>query len=810
MNKIFLLILLSLAPFFLSAQKLTISGKVTGPVPADGIVVELRSANDSSLIKFTLSEVDGKFDFQELKEGAYIIYASYMGYATVNSEQIKLSLNNPQKPVLLNLEASGKTLSELKVSAKRNFAERRIDRVVIHPDVLIGNAGLTALELLEKSPGIRVDAEGNISMKGKQGVMIYLDDKPILLNGNDLANYLRSLPSGSIESIELMSTPPARYDAAGNAGILIIRQKKNVLKGINAGFSISYGQGRYHRTNNSFNLNYRINKLNFFSNLSWNQNHSYQDLRIQRAYYSADGTYQSGFTQTSYLKREFSGANIRLGLDWYITEKSTLSLSYSALENQHFSPISGSGRVLDSLQKEHYHIQISNPSRRNWSNHSINLNYTWQPKPGGLQVSTNLDYSDYTATITQSLSSTNYAPNDTLLNRTLLDSKLPATIDVWAGRIDLTQPLANGKQLDAGIKSSRVSTGNKADFFDVIGGISVPNYEFTNAFTYEETIQAAYFNYQQNGTRFSLQSGLRAEQTWVKGVQDGNPITEGSSFTRGYLNVFPTLFVQYVADSQQNHVFGLNLGRRISRPDYQSMNPFTYPLDRFTYYGGNPLLQPTFSYSLQLSYTWHNLITSNFEYTQVSNLIEETNEQRGNIFYSRPGNFGKNRVVGIDINAQFQASKRWTLIGYAELKNLSYNATIYQQKLSTAGTYLALVTTNQFKLSDVLSSELEASYQSSIVVAQFITIPVFQLRAGMAMKVFKNKGNLKLGIGDLFYSLKNGGEIRSIGYAKASWLSYFDSRVFTISFSYRFSKGQTLGPRKTGASQDEQGRIKTN
>ncbi|MFN8266215.1 MAG: TonB-dependent receptor [Chitinophagaceae bacterium] len=810
MKRIFLFFFAAFFIQHLSAQTGKISGTVSGPAVAEGIVVSLFKASDKSLAKTTLCEANGSFEFLQLKDNRYYLKISHSGYATYTSDTVDITNGSVVVLQHIVLQVAAKDLQEVKITGKKPFAERKIDRVVIHPDMLISNAGTSSLEVLEKAPGVLVDGNGTISLKGKSGVMVFIDDKPSYLSGADLANYLRSLPSGSIETIELITNPPARYDAAGNAGIINIRLKKNIVKGVNGGISLSYGQGRYHRTNNSFNINYRVNKINFFANLGWNQNHTYQDLTIKRSYYTPSGEFSSGFEQNSYLKREISGVNLRLGADYYINSRSTAGIVVSGFSNRIYSPIVSKGNVFDNTNTLAGRVAATNPSERKWKNGSVNLNYSYKIGKKGKEISANIDYNNYDAHITQKLVSSVYTADNHLINESTLESTLPASIIIKTAKVDYVHPLKQGAKLEAGLKTSFVNTDNTASFFDRVDNVVSPNYQFSNRFLYKENINAAYASYQRNWKKISLQAGLRLEHTVIDGNQLGNPVVKDSTFHLNYANLFPTVYLQFRADSLQKHVFGFSAGRRVNRPNYQDMNPFTYPLDLYTYYAGNPFLQPTFSYSFEVSHTFKNKITTSFDYTIVKNLIQETNEQRGTIFYSRPGNFGRQVVYGLDVNATLQPYKWWTLILYTEFKNMGYDATIYGQRLKEDRFYWVIAPTNQFNINKNLSAEIAGSYQTRILVAQFLTIPVWQVRAGISQKILKGKGSIRLNISDLFYTNQPGGDIRNIANAKANWLSYLDSRVGSFTFTYRFAKGKGLNARKSGGADDEKGRVKTN
>ncbi len=802
-------LVLSIEPCF--SQTGIIRGIISRTAMEGEPVISLLKGKDSSFVKAAICDSLGMFEFDQVPFGQYIVSVTHIGYQKYFTTSFELNTGQP----LLTLAAiqlikiTG-SLDEVTVVGKKPFVQKKIDRVVVNPDALISNAGVTALEVLEKSPGVLVDVNGIISLKGKTGVVVFIDDKPSYLAPADLANFLRSIPSGNIESIELMTNPPAKYDAAGNAGVINIRLKKTQAKGFNGGINLGYGQGTYARTNNSFTFNYKINKFNFFSNLSWNQNNSYQDLTINRYYYDNTGKLNSTFSQNSYIKREQGSKTARLGADFYASANAVFGIVLSGFINPSLGTVANNASVLDANDQLVSIVKANSEADRVWKNSNINLNYTQKFGKKGGELSINADHVQYRSTMDQSLINRAYTPNNVLQSESTLLSDLPAKITVKAAKADYTLPFQKGGRLELGAKTSFVNTNNVADFFDFLAGTSNPNFEFTNSFKYRENINAGYLNFSRDWKKISIQAGLRLENTNIRGKQYGNPTKADSSFTRHYTNLFPTFYMAYRADTVGKHQFGLSVGRRINRPNYQDLNPFTYPLDRFTYYAGNPFLQPTFSYTFELSHTYKNFLTTNLEYSLVKDVINETNEQRGTIYYSRPGNFGTQTIFGVDVNGSFQLTKWWMLQVYTELKNLGFKSIIYGQQLDENRTYWYFGPTNQFTITKNLSAELAGSYQSRVLVAQFLTIPVWQMRVGLSQKIIKGKGSIKLNLSDMFYTNQPGGDIRNIANSKANWLSYLDSRVFTINFSYRFAKGKSTAARQSGSTDAEKGRVRTN
>jgi iron complex outermembrane recepter protein len=801
--------------FFLLLSKLSIAqnGKMIGSVKNNknesivGATVTLTKFKNNQILKATFSDTEGKFEFDKIKADSCKINVSFVGFAPYSSDLIIFKNQDLDLPTII-LNENANALNEVKVTAQKAFVVQKIDRTVVNPEALISNAGVTSLEVLEKAPGVTVDMNGNISLRGKSGVVVFIDDKPTYLAAADLANYLRSLPSSSIESIEIMTNPPAKYDAAGNAGVINIKLKKNIAKGFNGGLNLAYGQGRFMRTNNSFNFNYRFNKINFFSNLSVNQNNSYQDLTITRNYFTNTGQPSSSFIQNTYITPQNGSNNLKLGIDYYATKKTTLGVALSGFITKldritkNLAEIGNSRNEITSL------VDADNPLNLLFKNGSVNLNMTHKLNDKGREISANFDNIVYDSDISQILINRILTPQKVQVSQSNLESELPANIKIKAGKIDFINPIKKGGRFEAGAKTSFVNTSNIADFFDVVDGRRSQNYEFSNNFQYEENINAAYANYSRDYKKISIQAGLRLENTNIVGNQLGNVVVKDSSFKRKYTNLFPTFYLQYRIDSAQKHIMGISLGRRIDRPNYKDMNPFTYPMDRFTYYGGNPFLQPTFSYNIELSHTYKNFLTTTLQYSRADNVISETNEQRGNIYYSRPGNFAKQVAYGVSVNGAFQIKKWWMLQLYTALMNNRFTSPVYTEFLDDSRWYLVAVPTNQFTINKKWSAELAGSYQTKVLSGQFIVYPIGSVRAGVSTKIMKDKGTLKLNVSDVFYTNQIKGDIRNIQNATAGWFSFLDSRVATISFSYRFSKGQNLRVRQTGSSDSEQKRVK--
>ncbi|HEU4904337.1 MAG TPA: TonB-dependent receptor, partial [Flavisolibacter sp.] len=332
-----------LAAFFLvsfssQAQK---QGRVSGSVidgsqkTIESATISLLRAKDSSTVKFAVATKEGTYAFDGIADGTYIVSVTAVGHQKGFSPLFEVSLEKPEVQLgAIELVPLPKAMSGVTVVARKPFIEQKIDRTVVNVEAAVTNAGTTALEVLEKSPGITVDKDGNISLKGKQGVMVLMDGRPSYLTGAELSNYLKNLPSSALEQIEIMTNPPAKYDAAGNAGIINIKTKKNKIQGFNGSVALNYGQGVYWKTNNSVNLNLRTEKLNIFANASQSQWNGFQQLNIKRTFRNANTKEVTAiFEQESRMHNESGNYNLKFGADYYLNKKSTIGFVASGFVN---------------------------------------------------------------------------------------------------------------------------------------------------------------------------------------------------------------------------------------------------------------------------------------------------------------------------------------------------------------------------------------------------------------------------------------------------------------------------------------------
>jgi hypothetical protein len=787
-----------------------LKGKVAGSngKPLESAVVSVLNAADSSLAKTALTGNDGTFLITDLKNGSYFASITMMGLRTFNSSKFEIT-NNKQDIDLgtITLAASEIRLDEVNVTAQKNFVEYEVDRTILNVDALISNAGANVLEVLEKSPGVMVDQAGSISLNGQSGVLILIDNRPTYLSPAALAAYLRSLPANSVEKIELIANPPARYDAAGSAGIIYIKTRKNKVRGLNGSITLSPARSRYWRHNESTNLSYRSNRFNFFANGGFNSQDQWRQLDIQRRYYGENDALRSSFDQTTYFYPKNRTVNLKTGVDFYLNEKTVWGLVFTSAytRTREQRPVSSVVRNaagdVDSL------IRANNGDRNRLRQSGINLNFSHQYDSTGRMLTFDLDYINYRIRAKQTFLNDFLDGDEHFIRQEKITTNLPSFIDIYSAKTDYEHPLKKGK-IGSGLKTSIVRTDNAANYFLHDGETVSVDYDKTNRFRYLENINAAYLNFNSDINKLSLQTGLRAENTNAYGHQLGNAVKSDSSFTKHYTSIFPTFYLSYKLDSNQTRL-NFSYGRRIGRPYYQDLNPFVFLLDKFSYFAGNPYLKPELGNKFQLSLNYKRKFNLSFLYNYARNMQGEVIEQAGNVFISRTGNISRLIWGGITLSAQLKAGSWWTCNFYAELIRNNFRGMPGNADGTTGSTYGYISPNNQFLFKNGWSAELSGFYITRSQSAQFDKDDMFLVNAAMQKKVMKDKGVFKLSLRDIFSSLEPNGRILNIPNAKASYFNDADTRVLVASFTYNFSKG-TSGKQKrnVGGSGSEEQRVK--
>ena len=795
----FFIFLIGPAAGLLAQQDISLSVKNEKGQPAHGSSIELRKATDSGLLRTNITDKEGRSLIQHVPAGTYFFKISHTGSETISST--KFQVPAVAATFSFTLKAAPKELQGVTVQVRKPFIQQVQGKTVVNVDAMISNAGTTVLELLEKSPGVLVDRNGGISLQNKAGVLVMIDDKPTYLSGTDLSNMLSSMSSSQVEQIELITNPSAKYDAAGNAGIINIKTKKNKQKGFNGNFTLSAGHGRYYKNNNSLVMNYRNGKYNAFFTWSSNFSKFYTDMYALRTYFKVNGGDSARLDQPTSFKTDFNNNTIKTGLDYYLTDNTTLGISVTGGLTNRDGTSDAMATWLDAGNNVDSAIHTKSKTAYDLQNGNISI-YAKHLFNKKSELSVDADWLNYDIVNNQ------FFTNERELPQYYYEGTrgyLPAKLKILSAKADYARKFAKDAQVEAGIKAAHTETNNRANYMFSNGGAWQEDLVNTNHFLYDEKIYAAYSSIQQKFKRWSYQAGLRLENTRYTGTQLGHGIRPDSSFKNDYTSLFPSGFISFDADS--NNSITLTVSRRLDRPPFQKLNPFRFTINKYTFEEGNPFTRPQFSWNFEVSHLFKQKITTTLSYSFIKDYYSQIfRQENDNILIYSTGNVGKAYNIGASVGTQINAAKWWffttqLLYNYKKLVGFVWNnfeSDVHQVNFSM---------NNQFKLGKIYTAELSGFYTGKARNdLQEALYPISQVVVAAARPVLKKKGTLKLSVRDIFH--KNGMEgLTDFEKSKEYFWLKRDSRVATLSFTYRFGKPFKTIRRNTGSAADEIQRV---
>ncbi len=766
---------------FLSAQTYRLSGCVQDEnrQPVEVANVLLKQAKDSAYITGMLTDTQGCFSFDQ-PLGEYLLHITLIGSEDL---YVPVVLRGNKNVGELTLKSSSALLDEVTVTAARPVIKRLVDRVVFDAHNTIASAGGSALDLLREVPGLQV-GQNSIGIIGKGGIRVYINDRETKLSGDELIDYLRSYDASQILKVEVITTPPSKYDAAGNAGIINIRLKSRPKDYVGGTASASYSAGE--KDNYGYggvSLNLSKGRVSSFLNGGTTQGN--YETREKNYRYFPQNTWNSRADYTNYMNSFYlqGGVDVSLERDW--------SAGMQAIYN-HSAPKPGnalswtevydaSTAVLDSL--------LYSNSDKDTGSDRLNLNFhtdkVWDDK--GKKMTWDVDYLRDNRDENMGFLSKTLLPDGTEIPGTNFDYNYlqHRKVDVVSSALDFILPFEKYK-ITAGAKVSFTNTRNGINY-----DTSDPTLVQDDYFRYKEQIYALYADYSREySERFSMQLGLRMEHTRTTGISEAKDTEDKHDYTR----LFPTVYLLY--SPTDGHALNFSFSNRISRPSQNMVNPFPFYQNKYTYACGREDLKPSYTYNAELGYTLKNNfnVSAYYSYSddvffQVVGLDAETNVTSflwENFMQTHA--FGLNnsytfRTKWLQAYAQHGVSYRWTTSSATttspEEKGWAYDA--------------SLRNTFFFNEKKTLLATLSGSYSSRQYQGIYLMSPTYSVSAGMLYRLLDNKLNLSLNVNNLFVShskletMSNGLKIIAD--------NQFSFTSFRIGVSYTFggdirSKGQ--------------------
>jgi iron complex outermembrane receptor protein len=770
--------------------------------PMDYATVTLLKAKDSSVVKGTLSNDAGNYLFDHIAGGSYIVRATSVGYQT--SYSTTFEVNSDGATVIapeIKMTASSRNLQTVTITASKPLIERKIDRTVMNVENSVLAAGNTAMEILAKAPGVTVDKDDNISLKGKQGVTVMINDKLTYLSSAQLATLLKSTDGNTIKSIEIITNPSAKYDAAGNSGIINIKLKKNTQNGTNGSITAGVAKGRYWRDNNSLNINHKQGNLNLFGSFSHGDNKRAHDLDLNRVVTDSMGN-RTYFNQQSRMPNASHYNNYRFGADYDLTAKNTIGFVVSGYSNTELDPNYTSTIIGKQFGVADSSLRTQSTINQSYKNIAVNINDRLKIDTNGQELSFDLDYSKFRNNTNAQYTTDYFLPDGSTPHAPqLLRNQTPSDITIYTGKVDYAKPLTKTIKLEAGAKFSNVKTDNdlRAQLFD--GNNYINDTTRSNRFIYSEKINAGYINLNKQFKKTSVQLGLRAEQTQSNGELMGSKPVK-----RSYLNFFPSVFINQTLNDKNE--ISLSYSRRIDRPGYDNLNPFIYYLDPYTFSQGNAFLNPQYTQNFEFNYTYNKTINVSLGYSRTTDAITELILSQGNKTFQTNANLQTQTNYNININSPYTITKWWTgninltgfYLGFKSDSLAGFNFNDGQAAFQAKATQTFTFGTYRF--------EILGDYQSPLTYGIYKIKPRYSVDMGVSHSFFDKKANIKLACDDIFNIRRNDLSSHVIN-NNFDIMQKNDTRVLRLTLTYNFGNNKIKVREHRSGADDEKNRVRS-
>jgi outer membrane receptor protein involved in Fe transport len=808
MKTLFTLIACLLACGASFAQKLnTVSGKVVDEktVPVSFAVVRLLQYPDTTLVKSVSTTIDGEFRITGLKEGEYQLSISIVGFTTKKTARFLLK-EDLQLPAI-GVESVSKQLKEVSVQGRKPFIEHQIDKTVLNVENSLTATGSTALEVLEKAPGVQIDRNSDqIKLNNKSGVVVMIDGKSNFLSGADITTLLSNMSSDQIATIELITNPSAKYDAAGNAGIINIKLKRNKAYGTNGTVSLNTGQGimpdspsDLFRAGVNLNLNHRQGKWNIFGNGAVARKAQFNNTFLTRT--TLSNGLASALTQNFDRKNKGVGFQGKVGADYYASEKTVFGVMLDAnIVNTKLTNFSNTdiNAVQNGAANQSYILQDASSSSP-VGNLTANFNIKHDFDKKGKSLTFDMDFSGFSNKKDENFLASYLNSGGNPTNQTSLRNNTDADIKVYAAKTDFTLPLSKTMKIETGLKSSYVVTNNNFISEQLIGGVWQNDLGKSNNFVYKENINAVYGSLSKEWKVWQVQLGLRAEHTH----SNGTSVTDNKSVERNYLSLFPTVFINQKIS--ENHNIRYSYGRRVDRPNYQQLNPFVFYMDPLAVDQGNPYLKPQFTNSYQISYSYKE-ISFSLSYSDTRDMITQISKQDDatRVISVIRQNLGRSQNYSADLYVPVRITKWWNIQNNVSVYYGKFNDGNIEGAAYSAGkAAVNLYTSNSFTLPQNFSLEISAWLNSPRVSGvEQTTIYQGALNAGIQKTLLDKKLKLRLNMDDIL--LTNHWEGKLV-YQNINMkvVNRYTSRRANFSISYNFGNQNVKSARSRNTATDD-------
>ncbi|RWU06410.1 outer membrane beta-barrel family protein [Pedobacter chitinilyticus] len=814
MKKILLIMTCLLAWGAAFAQKKgNISGKIVTETnePLPYSLVKLVNIADTTKTMEVSANLDGLYQFVNVSEGQYLLRVKMVGYQPYNGQKFSFSGSDLQLPEI-KMQSTSKQLKEVSVVGQKPFVERKADKTVLNVENNATAAGNSVLELLEKAPGVTIDRQTDqIKLNNKAGITVMVDGKTNYLSGADITTVLSNMTSDQVASIELITNPSSKYDAAGNAGIINIKLKRNKNFGTNGSAVLNTGWGgvkdgpnNLYRHSANLNLNHRTEQWNIFGNTTYNTRSGFNETLLTRT--ANTPSMRTTFDQSFNRKQKSPGYSAKIGADYYASKKTVLGVMVDFFNAKNEVMGLSSADVNEYQGNTHTlsYIKQNNGNNSKMQNVTANFNVKHDLPKEEANITFDVDYANYTMDRNDSFDARylNTAQQET--NSSNLRNIVDAKIDVIAAKTDFSWPFSKTLKFEAGLKSSFVNTNNDFVSEQLSNGSWADILGRSNLFIYKENINAAYSNLSKTWKKWDLQLGLRAEHTHSK----GHSITSNKIVDRNYVSLFPSVFLKQ--ELSKNHSFNYSYSRRIDRPSYQQLNPFVQYLDPYTIDSGNPYLNAQFTDNFEFAYNFKEFSLS-FNYADVRGMITQVSRQNDatrQIEVQRQ-NFGHANLYNANLFVPLKITKQWSMQNNFSANYQKYeDGTLVGAQFQKSKVSFNFNTSQSFVFSKTFRAELSFWYDSPrIRGVEETTIAQYALNLGVQKSLMQNRIKLRLSVDDILNTNYWEGRMKYQNVDMYVTNHYVNRRAsFSINYSFGNQQVKSARNRKTSL-EDIKGRT---
>lgn len=809
MKKIYRLLLFSFSLALAQAAGAQNGGQLTGNLQDEkgqglgfGTVALLKAA-DGVVVTGGVSDAEGKFAIPTPAKGTYRLRVTAIGFAALETPAFEVTGPGFSKDFgSLKVHADVKALQEVQVQALRPSVVVQADKMVVSVEGTALAAGNTVYEVLAKAPGVFIDQDGNLQLNGKAGIRIMIDGKLTYLSGKELQTLLQGMSAENLRDLEIITNPSAKYDAEGTAGIININLKKNQLGGSNGSFYAGHQYNGLHGYSGGGNLNLKKGQWNSSATLDVSRRTNIRTATMNRLFNSE--TSQVTYDQAGREEGTRFIPSLRLGTDYELNKNHSVGVMANLMFFRANNDFRTESFLRNGNPQQDTLISAINLIRGQFFNTTLNAHYLGKLDSLGTTLSADLDYvslNDQRDAYFTNRYTPLHTPDAARTDQLYSDNQ--PSYHIYSAKVDFTKPFNTKTKLEAGAKASHVTSDNSLDFFFRHNGSQTVDPNRTNHFIYKESILAAYTTLSTSfGEKWSVQAGLRAEQTMGK----GHLVNKDSTNTRNYLNLFPSVFISQKVS--KDYQLNYNYSRRINRPRYDALNPFIFYLDPYTWAKGNPYLRPQFTNSFQVTQTVKNTYNLTLGYAVTHDFMAEIPEQNTE---NSTTTFGQRNVdqfknLSATLVAPIKIASYWDISNNLTAAHQDYTIKLGGQSLRNEQFFFNAQSTSNIQLPNKVRAELNLGYQGPLAYGLYKIAGNWGVDLGLKRNFLNDKLEASVNATDIFRTRRIVGKANFNGNIN-EFDQYFSQQSIRFNLRYRFNRGEKFEIKKRNTNLEELNRA---